>query len=91
MFTRFDSERNSKVMKRAVNEDRLDSDKYKQAVQTMDAYVEIPSKRLAHLARKYSHHVQMREIEGTQKEIRWIGCILLMMYACESGGVYRNV
>ena len=64
MFSRLDSERNAKVMKRALNDERIDEGRYKDAVQTMDAYVEIPSKRLANLAQKYVHHVQMKEIEG---------------------------
>ena len=30
----------------------------------MDRYVDIPSRRMAHLAAKYVHHSQMKQIEG---------------------------
>jgi len=30
----------------------------------MDEYVSLPAQRLAHLVRKYVHHVRMKEIEG---------------------------
>ena len=30
----------------------------------MDRYVDIPSRRMAHLAAKYVHHNQMKQIEG---------------------------
>ncbi|XP_052786896.1 myosin-10-like isoform X9 [Mya arenaria] len=64
MFTRLDSERNAKIMKRAVNEEKLDPNKYKEAVVQMDEYVSLPAQRLSHLVRKYVHHVRMKEIES---------------------------
>ncbi|KAK2171485.1 hypothetical protein NP493_1060g01039 [Ridgeia piscesae] len=63
MFTRLDSERNAKVMKRAVNEQKLEYDKYKKAVSTMDTYVSLPAQRFAYLVRKYVHHRRMRVVE----------------------------
>nr|XP_022306043.1 uncharacterized protein LOC111112655 isoform X13 [Crassostrea virginica] len=68
MFTRLDSERNAKIMKRAVNDERLDTNKYKDAVTTMDEYVSLPAKRLGHLVRKYVHHSRMKEIEENVKK-----------------------
>ncbi|KAJ8311754.1 hypothetical protein KUTeg_011109 [Tegillarca granosa] len=68
MFTRLDSERNSKIMKRAVNDDKLDPEKYKDAVNKMDDYVSLPAQRLAHLVRKYVHHCRMKEIEENVKK-----------------------
>ncbi|KAL4216430.1 hypothetical protein ACF0H5_024155 [Mactra antiquata] len=63
MFTRLDSERNAKIMKKAVNEKKLDTDKYKEAMVQMDEYVNLPAQRLAHLVKKYVHHCRMKEIE----------------------------
>ncbi|XP_052692641.1 uncharacterized protein LOC128170920 isoform X9 [Crassostrea angulata] len=68
MFTRLDSERNAKIMKRAVNDERLDTNKYKDAVTTMDEYVSLPAKRLGHLVRKYVHHSRMKDIEENVKK-----------------------
>ncbi|XP_061170471.1 myosin-10-like isoform X3 [Saccostrea echinata] len=68
MFTRLDSERNAKIMKRAVNDEKLDVNKYKDAVTTMDEYVSLPAKRLGHLVRKYVHHSRMKEIEEHVKQ-----------------------
>ncbi|XP_063437060.1 golgin subfamily A member 4-like isoform X11 [Mytilus trossulus] len=68
MFTRLDSERNAKIMKRAVNDEKLDPDQYKDAVSKMEDYVSIPAKRLAHLVRKYVHHCRMKEIEENVKK-----------------------
>ncbi|XP_064645329.1 uncharacterized protein LOC135498802 isoform X1 [Lineus longissimus] len=64
MFTRLDSERNSKVMKKAVMTKKLETKKYQAAVEKMDEYVNIPAQRLAHLVRKYTHHCQMKAIEA---------------------------
>ncbi|XP_053387320.1 uncharacterized protein LOC123542904 [Mercenaria mercenaria] len=63
MFTRLDSERNAKIMKKAVNERKLDPNRYKEAMVQMDEYVNLPAQRLAHLVRKYVHHCRMKEIE----------------------------
>ncbi|KAK2167423.1 hypothetical protein LSH36_28g08067 [Paralvinella palmiformis] len=98
MFTRLDSERNAKIMKRAVNEKRLDPAKYEvtfrfnsraihsyfaasdvsdidvetivtygtfaqMAMEKMEDYTNLPTKRLGHLVNKYVHHVQMKEVE----------------------------
>nr|XP_034321473.1 golgin subfamily A member 4 isoform X2 [Crassostrea gigas] len=68
MFTRLDSERNAKIMKRAVNDERLDTNKYKDAVTAMDEYVSLPAKRLGHLVRKYVHHSRMKDIEENVKK-----------------------
>ncbi len=34
------------------------------AVKSMDEYVSIPARRLAHLVAKYVHHIQMKQVEG---------------------------
>ncbi|KAK3739366.1 hypothetical protein RRG08_043921 [Elysia crispata] len=67
MFTRLDSERNAKIMKKAVMDDKLNAEKYKEAVAKMDEYVSLPAQRLAHLVRKYMHHTRMRAIEEKVK------------------------
>merc|ERR1719422_3014613 len=67
MFTRLDSERNAKILKKAVMEEKLNAEKYKEAVSTMDQYVSLPAQRLAHLVRKYVHHSRMREVEEKVK------------------------
>ncbi|XP_078577234.1 uncharacterized protein LOC144862543 isoform X2 [Branchiostoma floridae x Branchiostoma japonicum] len=63
MFSRLDSERNAKSLKRAVNSGRLSPDVYEEVVGMMDQYVEIPGRRLRHLAEKYLHHSEMKAVE----------------------------
>ncbi|KAL5020532.1 hypothetical protein ScPMuIL_003424 [Solemya velum] len=70
MFTRLDSERNAKIMKKAVVEQKLPAEQYKHAVLQMDHYVSLPAKRLAHLVRKYVHHSRMKAIEENVKKSR---------------------
>ncbi|XP_076439302.1 uncharacterized protein LOC143278152 isoform X3 [Babylonia areolata] len=67
LFTRLDLERNAKMMKKAVLDQRLDADKYKEVVTTMGDYVSLPAQRLAHLVKKYVHHSRMKEIEENVK------------------------
>ncbi|KAL8591259.1 hypothetical protein ACOMHN_017583 [Nucella lapillus] len=67
MFTRLDLERNAKIMKKAVLDQKLDAGKYKEAVTTMDDYVSLPAQRLVHLVKKYVHHSRMKEIEENVK------------------------
>ena len=62
MFTRLDAERNGKILKRAVNEGRLSENNFSVIVEHMDDYVSLPSKRLAHIVRRYSHHRAMKDI-----------------------------
>lgn len=64
MFTRLDAERNAKNLKRAMSHNKLTEDRYKEAVDKMDAYVSLPAKRLAELVKKYVHHRNMMRIEG---------------------------
>ena len=64
MFTRLDAERNSKILKRAVNERRLSDDSFSVIMEHMDHYVSLPAQRLAHIVRRYSHHRSMKEIGG---------------------------
>ncbi|XP_021373672.1 uncharacterized protein LOC110463415 isoform X3 [Mizuhopecten yessoensis] len=68
MFTRLDSERNCKIMKRAVNDQKMEADKYKDALVKMEDYVGLPAQRFAHLVRKYVHHSRMKEIEENVKK-----------------------
>ncbi|KAK6184648.1 hypothetical protein SNE40_007080 [Patella caerulea] len=70
MFTRLDAERNAKIMKKAVNDAKLDQNKYKDAVSQMDKYVSLPAQRLAHLVQKYVHHYRMKYIEETVQKSR---------------------
>ncbi|KAK7096389.1 hypothetical protein V1264_005690 [Littorina saxatilis] len=70
MFTRLDLERNAKIMKKAVLDQRLDADTYKDVVTTMDDYVSLPAERLGHLVKKYVHHSRMKEIEDNVKKSR---------------------
>ena len=62
MFTRLDAERNGKILKRAVNEGRLSENSFSVIIEHMDDYVSLPSKRLAHIVRRYSHHRTMKDI-----------------------------
>lgn len=62
MFTRLDAERNGKILKRAVNEGRLSENSFSVIIEHMDGYVSLPSKRLAHIVRRYSHHRAMKDI-----------------------------
>ncbi|XP_060075166.1 uncharacterized protein LOC132554861 [Ylistrum balloti] len=68
MFTRLDSERNAKIMKRAVNDQKMNTEKYKDALVKMEDYVGLPAQRFAHLVRKYVHHSRMKEIEENVKK-----------------------
>ncbi|KAI8500649.1 hypothetical protein Bbelb_214670 [Branchiostoma belcheri] len=70
MFSRLDSERNAKSLKRAVNSGRLSPDVYEEVVGMMDQYVEIPGKRLRHLAEKYLHHSEMKAVEENRAQ-KW--------------------
>ncbi|XP_055955543.1 myosin-11 isoform X3 [Patella vulgata] len=70
MFTRLDAERNAKIMKKAVNDAKLDQNKYKDAVSQMDKYISLPAQRLAHLVQKYVHHYRMKYIEETVQKSR---------------------
>ncbi|ESO89706.1 hypothetical protein LOTGIDRAFT_234110 [Lottia gigantea] len=70
MFTRLDAERNAKIMKKAVNDEKLDQNIYKEAVSQMDKYISLPAQRLGHLVRKYIHHNRMKYIEeNIQKNV----------------------
>ena len=62
MFTRLDAERNGKILKRAVNEGRLSENSFSVIIEHMDDYVSLPSKRLGHIVRRYSHHRAMKDI-----------------------------
>ena len=62
MFTRLDAERNSKILKRAINEERLSQDSLSDVISQMDAYVGLPAKRLAYISRRYQHHRAMKDI-----------------------------
>ncbi|BFZ26103.1 hypothetical protein BsWGS_29142 [Bradybaena similaris] len=68
LFTRLDSERNAKIMKKAVMEDKLDPEKYKEAVSKMDEYVSLPARRLGNLVKKYVHLRQLRDTEEKVKK-----------------------
>uniref|UniRef100_A0A2C9L7J5 Uncharacterized protein n=1 Tax=Biomphalaria glabrata TaxID=6526 RepID=A0A2C9L7J5_BIOGL len=67
LFTRLDSERNAKIMRKAVIEDKLNPERYKEAIAKMDKYVSLPAQRLAHLVKKYVHHCRMKKIEENVK------------------------
>ncbi|XP_033624399.1 golgin subfamily B member 1-like isoform X5 [Asterias rubens] len=67
-FSRMDSERNQKALKRAVNAQRLEPEYYNEVVQAMDQYTVLPAKRLVHLAKKYAHHTHMKHIEENVRQ-----------------------
>ena len=62
MFTRLDAERNGKILKRAVNERRLSESSVSVIMEQMENYVSLPTKRLGHIVRRYSHHRSMKDI-----------------------------
>lgn len=45
---------------------------WKESIQNMDDYMSIPGKLLACLANKYSHHCQMKNVEGRFELVPWI-------------------
>ncbi|XP_077869991.1 uncharacterized protein LOC102802324 [Saccoglossus kowalevskii] len=63
MFTRLDWERNQRALKKGVASEKVQSEVYNNAVDAMEQYVDLPSQRLVHLVKKYTHHVQMKQIE----------------------------
>ncbi|RDD40822.1 hypothetical protein TrispH2_007875 [Trichoplax sp. H2] len=65
MFTRKDAERNAKSLKRALNIGSLSENAYKESMKGMDNYTSLPGKLLACLVNKYTHHCQMKNLEGT--------------------------
>ncbi|XP_038058026.1 golgin subfamily B member 1-like isoform X12 [Patiria miniata] len=68
IFSRTDSERNQKALKRAVNARKLEQQRYSEVVHAMDEYTVLPAKRLVHLAKKYTHHMHMKEIEENVRQ-----------------------
>ncbi|XP_022081778.1 myosin heavy chain, muscle-like isoform X3 [Acanthaster planci] len=68
IFSRTDSERNQKALKRAVNARKLEPQRYMEVVQTMDQYTVLPAKRFVHLAKKYTHHMHMKQIEENVRQ-----------------------
>nr|XP_006825697.1 PREDICTED: uncharacterized protein LOC102802584 [Saccoglossus kowalevskii] len=67
MFTRLDWERNQRALKKGVASEKVQSEVYNNAVDAMEQYVDLPSQRLVHLVKKYTHHVQMKQIESMRK------------------------
>ncbi|XP_041355859.1 GRIP and coiled-coil domain-containing protein 2-like isoform X3 [Gigantopelta aegis] len=68
MFTRLDSDRNAKIMKRAVMDNRLPPHTYKEVVSKMDEYINMPAQRFGHLVRKYIHHCRMKQVEDNVRK-----------------------
>ncbi|XP_071825504.1 uncharacterized protein [Apostichopus japonicus] len=67
IFSRMDTERNQKALKRGINSQKISPDQYNEAVRSMEQYNAVPAKRLLNLVQKYSHHVHMKEIEENVK------------------------
>ncbi|XP_030829055.1 nuclear anchorage protein 1 isoform X5 [Strongylocentrotus purpuratus] len=63
IFSRSDSERNQKALKRGISAQRVSAEQYNEAVRAMEQYTVLPAKRLVHIVRKYSHHTEMKKIE----------------------------
>ncbi|PIK60238.1 putative interaptin [Apostichopus japonicus] len=67
IFSRMDTERNQKALKRGINSQKISPDQYNEAVRSMEQYNAVPAKRLLNMVQKYSHHVHMKEIEENVK------------------------
>ncbi len=52
MFTRLDSERNTRTLKTALENERISPTTYSKLTAGMQGYIGIPGKRLAHLSRR---------------------------------------
>lgn len=63
IFSRSDSERNQRALKRGISAQKVSAEQYNEAVRSMEQYTVLPAKRLVHIVRKFSHHTQMKKIE----------------------------
>ncbi|XP_063953353.1 uncharacterized protein LOC129255520 isoform X16 [Lytechinus pictus] len=63
IFSRSDSERNQRALKRGISAQKVSAEQYNEAVRAMEQYTVLPAKRLVHIVRKYSHHTEMKKIE----------------------------
>lgn len=62
MFSRLDAERNSKILKRAISENRTTNDDVTEVFDHMSDYVSLPAQRLAAIVQRYRHHHAMQKI-----------------------------
>jgi hypothetical protein len=62
MFSRLDAERNAKILKRAINENRINDGDVTKAFDHMSNYISLPAKRLVTIVTRYRHHHAMQEI-----------------------------
>ncbi|XP_077997030.1 uncharacterized protein LOC144450307 isoform X2 [Glandiceps talaboti] len=68
MFSSLDLDRNQRMLKKGLHTNKVTPETYNKAVDAMEKYTDLPSKRLVHLVKKYTHHVQMKAIEETVRE-----------------------
>ncbi|XP_072173435.1 uncharacterized protein [Diadema setosum] len=68
IFSRSDSERNQRALKRGISAQKVSAEEYNEAVRSMEQYTVLPAKRLVHMVRKYTHHTQMKGIEDKVRQ-----------------------
>ncbi|KAJ8036572.1 hypothetical protein HOLleu_20588 [Holothuria leucospilota] len=67
IFSRMDTERNQKALKRGINSHKISPDQYNEVVRSMEQYNAVPAKRLVQMVQKYTHHTHMKQIEENVK------------------------
>ncbi|XP_039268213.2 uncharacterized protein LOC120343157 [Styela clava] len=63
MFTRLDSEHNTKTLTKSAKNGKINQSTLDSLVATMDSYNDVAASRLKHIVRKMVHHTKMKEIE----------------------------
>ncbi|XP_072921972.1 uncharacterized protein [Hemitrygon akajei] len=76
LFTRTDVNHNTRVLTKGVNNNIISKENYKNAVRTMEKYIDLQKERFFQLVKQYSQHVTLKEAEkcithqvGTSKPI----------------------
>ncbi|XP_067838295.1 uncharacterized protein [Heptranchias perlo] len=63
LFTRADVTHNTRVLRKGVNNNIISKENYKNAVQTMEQYIDLQKARFSQLVKQYSQHVTLKEAE----------------------------
>lgn len=71
MFTRLDSDHNTRQLQRAVNSEQLSPTVYQRVNEKMNEYLKIPTQRLAHIGKRHQEkHLAEKLVCDVQREIR---------------------
>ncbi|XP_051876610.1 uncharacterized protein LOC127572922 [Pristis pectinata] len=63
LFTRADMNHNTRVLTKGVNNNIISKENYKNAVRTMEQYIDLQKVRFSQLVKQYSQHVTLKEAE----------------------------